>query len=267
MKALRYILFSLLILACIGLLGYQYLSQGHLETSQVTRALLVIVGSIMSMLKKPKAKVSNKKATYSKAYSEYIQNAFQNSPKLERQFYDAVHLYNLNKPDKAVAKLEKLRKECENSGDLRAVTVFTALCLDEMQLYEKAIVQYQAALSTRNSSSLRSNIGLCYQHLGNYQEAERCYEQAIQLDSKNAYAINNLSALYFRLGNYDAALDTAMDAIEVDRKMRQALTTAAICCGILGYTDEYEQYYRQAVSNGADGARIKQVIKNMNPHI
>ena len=58
-----------------------------------------------------------------------------------------------------------------------------------------------------------------------------------------------------------------MDAIEVDGKMRQALTTAAICCGILGYTDEYEQYYRQAVSNGADGARIKQVIKNMNPHI
>ena len=134
-----------------------------------------------------------------------------------------------------------------------------------MQVYDKAITQYQAALSMRNSSSLRSNMGLCFQRLGDFQEAEQCYEQAMQLDPKNAYAINNLSALYFRLGYYDEALDIAVEAIEVSPKMRQALTTAAICCGILGYDEEYQQYYRQAVANGADGNRIKQVIKNMDP--
>ena len=267
MKALRYVLCILLIIACLGLLGYQYYNQGHLETQQVTKAVLIIAGAVLSMLRKPQAKVTNKKATYAKAYSEYIQNAFQDSPKQERQFYDAVHLYNLNKPDKAIGKLEKLRKDCRNSNELRAVTVFTALCLDEMQVYEKAIVQYQAALSMRNSSSLRSNMGLCYQKLGNYEEAENCYGQAMQLDPKNAYAINNLSALYFRLGNYDEALDIAVEAIEVNPKMRQPLTTAAICCGILGYDEEYQQYYRQAVANGADGNRIKEIIKNMDPSL
>lgn len=264
MKALRYILFTLLIIAALGLLGYQIFIEKDLDANQITKAALIIVGAILSILRKPQPKISNKKATYAKAYSEYIQNAFQDSPKQERQFYDAVHLYNLNKPDKAVEKLEKLRKDCQNSNELRAVTVFTALCLDEMQLYEKAIAQYQAALNIRNSSSLRSNMGLCYQKLGNYEEAENCYGQAMQLDPKNAYAINNLSALYFRLGNYDEALDIAVEAIEVDGSMRQALTTAAICCGILGYTEEYERYYRQAVSNGADGKRIKELIKSMD---
>ena len=61
------------------------------------------------------------------------------------------------------------------------------------------------------------------------------------------------------------ALDIALEAIEIDGKMRQALTTAAICCGILDYHEEYEKYYRQAVANGADGQKIKKLIKNLDP--
>ena len=265
MKALRFILFGLLILVALGLLGYQYYTQGSLESSQIIRAALIIIGAILSLMRKPHPKIANKKAAYAKAYSEYIQNAFQDSPKLERRFYNAVHLYNQNKLDKAVEEFEKLRKECQSTTELRAVTVFAALCLDEMQIYDKAITQYQAALSMRNSSSLRSNMGLCYQRIGDFEEAQRCYEDAIDLDPKNAYAINNLSALYFRLGNYDEALDVAVEAINVNPKMRQALTTAAICCGILGYEEDYQQYYRQAVANGADGKQIKEIIKNLDP--
>lgn len=267
MKALRYILFSILILVCLGLLGYQYINQGYLEPNQITRCGIIIVGAVLSMLKKPRTTVSNKKAAYSKAYEEHIQGAFQDAPKLEKQFYDALHFYNQNKPAKAISKLEKLRKECQNSKDLRAVTVFTALCLDDMQLFDKAINQYQAAISIRDSSSLNSNMGLCYQKIGNYEDALVCYEKAMELDPKNAYAINNLSALHFRMGDYEEALAIAEDAIAVNAKMQQPLTTAAICCGILGNTEKYEKYYRQAVSNGADGKVIKEIIRNMDSEL
>ena len=267
MKALRYILFSILILVCLGLLGYQYINQGYLETNQITRCGIIIVGAVLSMLKKPRTTVSNKKAAYSKAYEEHIQGAFQDAPKLEKQFYDTLHFYNQNKPAKAISKLEKLRKECQNSKDLRAVTVFTALCLDDMQLFDKAINQYQAAISIRDSSSLNSNMGLCYQKIGNYEDALVCYEKAMELDPKNAYAINNLSALHFRMGDYEEALAIAEDAIAVNAKMQQPLTTAAICCGILGNTEKYEKYYRQAVSNGADGKVIKEIIRNMDSEL
>ena len=71
--------------------------------------------------------------------------------------------------------------------------------------------------------------------------------------------------MHFRQGNYEQALDAAEDAIEIDGTLRQALTTAAICCGILGYQEEYEQYYRQAVANGANGTLIKNTIQNLDP--
>lgn len=267
MKAVRYIICSLLIAACLGLLAYQFFVEKHLETKDLTRAVLIILGAVVTMFRNPGNKTVNPKATYEKAYSEFVQNAFHDEPKLEKQLYEAIHYYNLTKPDKALKKLRKLRKECQRTNELRAVSIFMALSLDDMQLYEQAIEQYQAAASMGNSSTLQSNIGLCYQKTGNFEEAESRYELAIQLDPKNPYARNNLSALYFRQGNYDSALDVAMEAIAIDGNMRQALTTAAICCGILGYSEEYEQYYRQAVSNGADGNAIKDIIKNMDPNL
>lgn len=267
MKAVRYIVCILLIVACLGLLAYQYFVEQQLETKDLTRAVLIILGAVLSMLRKPRSKVISPKATYEKAYSAFVQNAFHDEPKLEKQLYEAIHDYNLNKPDKALQKLKKLRKECQRTNELRAVSIFTGLCLDDMQLHGQAIEQYQAAANMGNSSTLESNIGLCYQKLGNFEEAERRYETAIQLDPKNPYARNNLSALYFRQGNYDEALDVAVETLAIDGKMRQALTTAALCCGILGYEEKYEQYYRQAVSNGADGNAIKESIKNMDPSL
>lgn len=265
MRAVRYIICILLIVACLGLLAYQYLVEQHLETNVLTRAIIVILGAVLSMVRKPKSKVISPKASYEKVYQPFVQNAFHDEPKLEKQLYEAIHLYNQNKPEKAVTKLKKLRRECQRTNELRAVSFFTALCLDDMQLYEQAIEQYQAAASMGNNATLQSNAGLCYQKLGSFAEAERYYDLAIQLDPKNPYARNNLSSLYFRQGNYDDALDVAMEALAIDGKMRQALTTAAICCGILGYEDEYEQYYRQAVASGADGKKIKEIIKNMDP--
>jgi len=265
MKTLRYIICILLIAAVIGLLCYNYFVEKNLESRNIIRAVLIIAGAVLTMVRPPKSKVVNKKAVYQKAYSQFVQNAFYDQPQLEKKLYDAIHNYNQNKLSAALSKLEKLRKECQRTADLRAVTVFMALCLDDMQQYEAAITQYRSALSMQNSSTLHSNMGLCYQRLGDFEEAEKCYENAVQADPKNAIALNNLSAMHFRQGNYEQALDAAEDAIEIDGTLRQALTTAAICCGILGYQEEYEQYYRQAVANGANGTLIKNTIQNLDP--
>lgn len=265
MKALRFILSGLLILAAVGLLCYQYFVEGHLETNDIIKAGIIILGAVASLFKAPKKVVTNKKALYQKAYEEFIHNAFYDEPKLERLFYNAVHDYNQNKPAAAVAKLEKLRGECQRTDELYAVTVFTAFCLDDMRLFDKAITQYDAAVRIRGNSTLYSNKALCLQKLGQYAEAEECYQQAIQCNPKNEYPYNNLSALYFREEDYESALELAEEAIEINPKMRQALTTAAICCALLGYNEEYEQYYRQAVVNGADGSAIKRTIKSLDP--
>ncbi len=265
MKALRIILPLLVILAAAGLLIYQGFVEKNLESSDLTRGILIILGSIGTMFKKPKKRpVSNKKALYQKSYPEFIQEPFAEEPRLEKKFYAAVHDYNREKPAAAIAKLEKLRKECQRTADLRAVTVFLALCLADMGRYEEAITQYEAARRIRDNSTLASNMGLCAYRLGNPRQAQDCYEDAIRLDGNNEYAYNNLATLYFGEGNYESALEAARDAISCNEKMPQALSTAAICAKLIGDEEGYTTYYRRAVAAGYDGEKIKRVIKMMD---
>lgn len=268
MKALRFILPSLVILAVVGLLVYEGLILRNLDSSNAVRGCLIIVGSVITMFKKPKQRpVANKKALYQKAYPEFIQEPFAEDPKLEKQFFQAVHDFNRNKPEAAIARLEKLRKSCQRTADLRAVTVFTALSMDDLGRYQESLALYDAARKIRDCSTLASNMGLCCHRLGRTEDAAKYYAEAIQLDSTNAFAHNNLSTLYFFQGDYESALNSARDALKYNAKMPQALSCAAICSKLLNQEEAYESYYRQAVAAGYDGDKIKQTIKAMNPKI
>ena len=267
-KALPYILYSLIILLACGLLVYQFCSDGDLEFGDLAKGILVILAAIVGMIRpKSRRKVTNKKALYQKAYGEFIQNAFYDDPKLEKKFYKAVDDYNSSRYASGVAKLNKLRKECQRTSDIYAVTVFTALCCDEMQLYGDAIKHYEDAARIRESSTLHSNAGLCYVRLGRFEQAEDAFHRAIRVNDKNAFAWNNLASLYFRQGDYEQALEYAETAIEIDARMPQALSCAAICCAMLDDDEGYRRYYRQAVSAGYDGNKIKQTVAHLNPDI
>lgn len=267
-KALPYILYSLVILAASGLLIYQGFVVKNLETRDFTKCILIIAAALVGMLRpKQRKTVGSKKVLYQKAYGEFIQNAFSDDPKLEKKFYAAVDDYNQNKCGSALGKLAKLRGECTRTADIYAVTVFSALCSDDLQLYEDAIKFYSDAAGIRSNTTLHSNMGLCLQRLGRLDEAEAAYDRATQIDPKNAFAWTNLSALYFRKGEYDISLSYAERAIEIDGKMPQALSSAAICSALLDDQEKYERYYRQAVACGYDGKKIKNAIQNMDPSL
>jgi len=268
MKALRYILLGLVALAVIGLLCYQGFVSKDLESGDLVRGLLILAGLILAMVRPRRSRrVSNKKALYQKAYQEYIQNPFSEEPRLEKQFYNAVDDYNQGKPAAAVSKLNKLRKDCQRSADVYSVTVFMALCYDDMRLYSDAIQTYQAALNLRPSSSLASNMGLCYYNIGDKENAEKAYRQAINLKPNNAFAHNNMASLYFREGDYAKALDHAETALQANGKLAQALSLAAVCCALLGHDSKYQDYYRRAVSCGYDGNKIKSTIRALNAEL
>jgi tetratricopeptide (TPR) repeat protein len=234
----------------------------------IIRLVIALAGVIVAFFRPRNIRRAvNKKELYQKSYSEYIQNAFSDNKKLENKLYAAIHDYNCDKPGAGLKKLEKLRKECQRTADLYAVTVFTGLCLDDMGQYEKAAEKYETALHIRPSSSMTSNLGLCWQRLGDTDKALSLYERAIELDSGNAVALNNISALYFRQGDYETALDYAEAALDCNAVMPQALSTAAICSALLGSEEEYKNYYRRAVSAGYDGNKIKNAIKALNPEL
>lgn len=270
MKKLPIIIYSLLLAAMLGLLGYQIFVQQDHEFSSLMKPALVIAGALIGLAKAisgSRKSVANKKAAYRKAYSEYIGTAFSQEPKLEKMFYNAVDDYNQGKPSAGIAKLEKLRKQCQRSDDYYAVIVFTALCYDDMKLYSKALEQYYAALQLRRSSTIASNMGLCHERMGNAEQAMDAYIQAVQIDPKNNYAYNNLAQQCIRRGDYAQGLGFAEKAVQINERMPQALNAMAICHYMLGDQGEYERYYRMAVSSGSDGNALKRYIASLDPEV
>ena len=268
MKALKYILAGLVAAAVIGLLCYQGFVTKELTTSNLTKGILIIAAAIVGMFRpRRRKKVSNKKALYQKAYGEFIQNAFYDDPKLEKKFYDAVDDYNFDRYAAGVDKLTKLRKECQRTADIYAVTVFTALCCEGMQLHAEAAAHYEAAVRIRDNSTLHSNRAMCLMRSGRPEEAEAALELAIRSDPKNASAWNNLGVLHFRQGNYRRALEYYEKTIEIDPAMPQTLGGAAVCCAMLDDQQQYEKYYHQAVAAGYSGEKIKAAIKALDPSL
>ncbi len=265
MKAFKIILVSLLALAVIGLLCYQGFVTKDLEIADLVKGVLILAG-LAAVVFRPtrRGKVSNKKALYLNAYPEFIQNVFAEDKKLEKQFFNAVDDYNRNKPAAAVDKLSKLRKSCQRSADLYAVTVFTALSLDDMHLYEEAAAHYTSALQMRPNSTLASNLGLCYERLGKTAMALDAYRNAITLNPNNAFVHCNLGFLLFRQEEYEAALENAEQSISINAQLPQALALAAMCCALLEKDEEYTKYYRRAVNAGYDGDRIKATLRSLD---
>ncbi|MBR6595342.1 MAG: tetratricopeptide repeat protein [Oscillospiraceae bacterium] len=268
MKSLRYILPGLVILAVVGLLGYEAFVAKDLQPSSIARGGLIIAGAVLVMVKKPQKRTPvSKKTAYQTGYSQFIQEPFADDPKLEKRFYNAIHNYSTGSPSKALQALNKLRSECRNTQEIYSVTVFTALSLYDMGRWQDALSLYDDARKIKDCSTLASNMGICCSRMGDFDRAIEFYQEAIRLDSKNAVVYNNLSALYFARGEYENSLAYAKDALECQENMPQALSTAAICCKLLGDEEGYDSYYRRAVAAGYDGATIKKAIKRLKSKI
>jgi len=268
MKKLPVTIYSILILIMLGLLGYEIIVLHNTDPAFYVKAGLALTAMVAGLLRAitgRRRQVSNKKAVYSKAYAPFIGTAFSRDAKAEKAFYQAVDLYNRDKPAAAIHQLEKLRRQCAQSDDYYAVTVFTALCYDDMHLYRQAADAYEQAIQMRPNSTLVSNLGLCFDRMGDSETAMDAYRQAVQMDDRNFTAYNNMAQLCIRTGDFDSGLEYAQRAVSLNGKMTQALNAVTICHYMLGNQSEYEQAYRQAVAAGSDGRKLKDFLKSMDP--
>ena len=270
MKKLPLILYIVLALVVIGILVWDFAVDNLIDQGTQAKAIVVLSGliiSIVNLSRRTRRRVSSKKTLYTNAYSAYIENVFPEDRKLQKLFFNAVDDYNHDKPAAGVEKLEKLRGSCVRRSDIYAVTVFQALCLDEMKVYDKAAAQYRAALAIKPDSALASNLGLVLNRMGRDEEATTAYDQALRLDPGNANAWNNLAQQHMRNGEYEQALEAAAKAVALNPKVAPAHSVLAVCSYMLGDMESYEQHYRRAVANGYNGERIKAYIAAMDAKI
>ena len=266
------ILYGTIFAAVLGLLGYSILVEKRQDAAFLLKALLCVISIgtafVVTLTGSRNIRIAaNKKILYQKKFPEYVKRAFALDSKSEKKFYQAIDLYTQGNPAAALSILEKLRDHCQQGDDRYAVVTFSALCMHDLHWHQKAAEAYEYSLQMYHNSSIASNMGLCYERLGDYDRATDAYMLAIRLDPGNAFAYNNLAVLRIRQGDYEEALTCAENAVELNQRMPQALNSMAVCHYMLGNMDEYQRYFRQAVSAGSDGAKLKAYIASLDAAI
>jgi tetratricopeptide (TPR) repeat protein len=110
-------------------------------------------------------------------------------------------------------------------------------CKEIMPRYLKALA------ANPEDAKMHNRVGVCYQHLGQNNEAVREYQNAIKLDPRQADAWNNLGSLYHARRDYKRAVKHYRKAIEARPEMAVAhrnLGTALLAQGKI--KDGYDAY-------------------------
>jgi len=79
--------------------------------------------------------------------------------------------------------------------------------------YQAAIEAYKQAPPT---AVVWNKMGIAYQMLFNMEEAVRCYEKSLKLDSKSVNVLNNLGTVYDSMKEYRLAVKMYHKALKID---------------------------------------------------
>ncbi len=257
-------LILLLAIAAIGMLIYEYISTKALQKASVLRTLLILAGAAFSLSRLyTKRKGGYAPSVLRKRYGDLVGDAFPQKTKESKCFFAALNLYCGKRFAEAQKLLQGISTASLPNQEAFSVFVFTALCYHEAGQYQNAIKSYEEALELQENLTVASNLGLCYQRLGKDKKAVKAYERAIAIDPVNAYPYNNLAQLYIRQKNYEKALEFAKKATALDTKFHQAYAAQAVCYAVMGNREHYENALAVALQYGADKSDIEKVARSL----
>lgn len=255
----------LLIAAVIGYYIYDIAVNKTPYTENLIRVVILVVSGIISLARVLLKDGGRKPLSfYEKSYPEELSGVFTRDEKSRKQLLEAVRFYNESNYKKAISLLDNLKKQRPAKRDLSTVYLFSALCYTDWGLPNEAIKEYDLLLQTdpENSTAL-SNLGHIYANQGDYENAESCYIDAIDVNPNNHFAHNNLAQLYFRMRDFESAVESSLTALEICPNFRQSATLLAIIYGALDDEENYAKYRLLAVQCGEDAQAIYQIASDL----
>lgn len=114
--------------------------------------------------------------------------------------------------------------------------------------YEEAIKVYDKAIENNSQNSEAwYNKGLCLAELGNYEEAIKAFDKAIEITPQNTDALDNKGYYLECLGNYEEAIKAFDKAIEINSQNSYAWCNKGLCLGYLGNYEEAVKAFDKAI--------------------
>lgn len=112
---------------------------------------------------------------------------------------------------------------------------------EQRTYYTKSIEEFKTALAIYDGNREGwYNIAHTYDLMNNFDEAEKYYKKAIEIDPKTANAYNNLGAIYLRKKNYEPAKALFRKAMELDRYYADPF-------GNMGAAFHFENNFQEAI--------------------
>jgi hypothetical protein len=103
-------------------------------------------------------------------------------------------------------------------------------------------------LKKNNNDFLWNLLGLCYQNIHQNQKSIKCFENSIDLNSKNLAAINNLALSHKKLKNYSQSENYLKQLLIINPKYLNALVNMGNLKNETYFFDEAISYYEKAIS-------------------
>jgi tetratricopeptide (TPR) repeat protein len=146
-----------------------------------------------------------------------------------RSLRNAHYLKLMGRPELALKELEAAHQE--NTGNLKVLDAL-ARTYEEVGEFDRAQKLYQQALALDPSNqALNNNLCFSYYLTGQYEKAEACFRQALAKNPQNLTVRNNLGLLLCRQGRSQEALrlwQKAEGEMAAQKKMQQVMVALGI---------------------------------------
>ena len=117
----------------------------------------------------------------------------------------------------------------------------------EARQFKEVINESLIILKKSDNDFLWNIVGLSFQHLNQYKKSIDCFENAIQVNSKNFTAYNNLGISYKKLKQYKKAEDYLLRAIEINPNYVNAMVNIGNVKNETYFFDDAIKYYKKAI--------------------
>jgi tetratricopeptide (TPR) repeat protein len=108
-----------------------------------------------------------------------------------------------------------------------------------------------------------ANLGGSYRALGRWEEAEKAYSAALELESDNAQYHDMLGYVYYKSGDYDRAAEKCSEAIRISPGVPTYASHLVLACGKIDNPEKAKFLLESASKYNPDNIDLTQAIERL----
>ena len=185
---------------------------------------------------------------------------FANAEHINEHYQRGIEYRKVGQFQNAITSFEKVINITKSDVDINLLAdthYQIASTLHGMEEYNKAIIQYQQAISLNSNSYIYHNaLGITHSELKQYKTAIDAFKKAIELSPKTTQLHYNLGLVYLKQGVFQLAETAFKNALAVDSNWTDAYIGLGEIYLKRGNLDKAENVYLKLTdtkSNGSSG--------------